>query len=108
MLRLEDTGIVINQDVPLKTMKIKNRECKVFDAILSPDIQVCQACGVIDGRITRHGTKVSLVKINQVVGYDTYLRLRKQRYFCHECNSNFIATTSLVEKNSSISNPVKL
>jgi transposase len=89
-------------------MKIKNRECKVFDSILSPDIQVCQVCGVIGGRITRHGTKASLVKINQVVGFDAYLRLRKQRYFCHECNSTFIATTSLVEKNSSISNPVKL
>lgn len=108
LLHLEDTGIIINQDSPIDTIQVKDRLCQVLDASLSPDMEVCQCCGVIGGRITRHGTKTSLVKMNPVVGYDTYLRLRKQRYYCHECNSTFIATTPLVAKNSSISKPVKM
>lgn len=108
LLDLEDTGIVINTDAPVKLMKVKNRQSKVIEATLAPDVHVCQCCGMIDGHITRNGTKTCLVQINAVAAFDTYLHLRKQRYLCHDCGSTFIATTSLVPKYSSIAKPVKM
>lgn len=108
LLGLEDTGIRINTEIPLQWVTIKGRRCKVLNATLSPPVPVCHACGMIDGHITRHGTKASLVQINSVVGFDTYLRLHKQRYFCHACGTTFIATTPLVAKHCFISKPLKM
>ena len=107
LLDLEDTGVVINTDIEPRWATIKGRRCHVLDATLSPAIHVCQACGTIDGHITRNGTKRSMVKINSVAAFDTYLCLHKQRYFCHDCGCTFIATTPLVAKHCSISKPLK-
>ena len=108
LLDLEDTGIQINTDTHPKLMTVKKRQCKVIEARLSPEVHVCPCCGMMGGRITHHGTKASMVLINRIVGYDTYLHLHKQRYLCHDCHSTFIATTPLVPKYGSISKPVKM
>lgn len=108
LLDLEDTGIVIDTTTPPALKKIKGRQCKVLQARLSHEVHVCQACGTIDGHIIRHGSKASLVKINAVAGFDTYLHLHKQRYLCHDCGRTFIASTSLVPKHGAIARPVKM
>lgn len=108
LLDLEDTGIVIHTDETPQWMTIKGRQCNVLNATLSPTVHICQSCGMMNGCIIRHGTKLSLIQINSVVDFDTYLRLHKQRYLCQYCGSTFIATTALVAKHCSIVKPVKI
>ncbi|WP_419469606.1 hypothetical protein [Candidatus Enterococcus mansonii] len=49
-----------------------------------------------------------MILLNNVSKYQTYLRLKKRRFFCQSCNRSFVAETSLVEKCCSISTKVKL
>ena len=44
--------------------------------------------------------KVALLKMSEC---PTYLRLKKQRFKCRECNSKFYVETSFVKKHCSIS-----
>ena len=44
--------------------------------------------------------KVALLKMSEC---PTYLRLKKQRFKCRECNSKFCVETSFVKKHCSIS-----
>lgn len=70
--------------------------------------KACYKCGhVFDARIIKHGFKTSFIKIPSVSGFDTYLNLRKQRYFCKHCQSTFILQTDVVDKNCCISNNTK-
>ncbi|WP_210730831.1 transposase family protein [Ureibacillus thermosphaericus] len=43
-----------------------------------------------------------------ISGFHTYLKLRKQRYFCKHCHATFTLKTSVVAKNCCISNNTKV
>lgn len=106
LLDLEDTGIKILED-SIRKVPTKHGIQKVIEAKLSPSVYVCPRCGCMDGTIIKHGTKVAHIKLSQVTECDTYLRIRKQRYYCKDCGRTFTASTKLVDKGCFIANSVK-
>nr|WP_242596161.1 transposase family protein [Enterococcus plantarum] len=69
----------------------------------------CPHCGAKeDGSIIRWSFTTCQILVNDVSEYQTYLRLKKRRFFCHSCERTFVAETNLIEKCCSISNKVKL
>ena len=107
LLDLKDTNIEILSEVPIEHQIIRNKACKVLAARLSPAIEACHACGSLPDQVIKHGTKTSLVKLCSVTGFDTYLRLKKQRYYCKSCHSTFTSKTKLVRKGCVLSQPLK-
>nr|WP_242596554.1 transposase family protein [Enterococcus plantarum] len=59
-------------------------------------------------KIIRWGFTTCLVLMNDVSEYQTYLRLKKRRFFCHSCDRTFVTETSLIQKCCSILKKVKL
>lgn len=81
----------------------------VYQGTLTYRPKACQQCGAVnkDHSVTKHGTKTSTIKLGNILFKPALLRLRKQRYICHECKRTFIAATTLVNKYCFISNPIK-
>ena len=108
LLELEDTDIeILTDQEPIKTFH-RGHLVKIIFGKLSPTIKTCPKCGTVDAYITKNGTYESDVRITEVVGFDSILRLKKQRYLCHACHQTFVASTSLVEKGCSIARPLKM
>ena len=73
----------------------------------------CPKCGCIynpeEDNIIKYGFKKNCkVKIDKVSSFKTLLLLDKQRFYCKDCHSTFIATTNLVDFHKQISNNTKL
>ena len=73
----------------------------------------CPKCGCIynpeEDNIIKYGFKKNCkVKIDKISNFKALLLLDKQRFFCKDCHSTFIATTNLVDFHKQISNNTKL
>lgn len=78
----------------------------VYEANLSPSTpNYCPKCGCMnsDFDIIKNGSKYVMIKLPRVSNRKTILKIKKQRYFCKHCSQTFIADTSCVERNHSIS-----
>lgn len=65
-------------------------------------------CGVIfDGNFKKHGFITSNIKIPDVSGFKTILRLKKQRYLCKHCGKTFILRDNVTEYGCCISKNTK-
>lgn len=107
-LDILDLNITFNENC-LKKERIKGRICQVFSGTLDYAAHVCPHCDEEEkGTIIRWGFTSCLILLNDVSEYQTYLRLKKRRFFCQSCIRSFVAETSLVEKHCSISTKVKL
>ena len=79
-----------------------------FTGTLAYQPQACPHCGVINnGQIIRYGWRKTTVRFPKTQGNDVILRLRRQTFQCKECLTTFLAQTSLVPKNCTISNPTR-
>jgi transposase len=108
LLNLKDENIIFDENFCIDGI-VKGVKCKVFNATLTYKPKACYSCGhIFDKKIIKYGFKTSDIKIPNVSGFNAYLRLRKQRYFCKHCNSTFILKTNIVKKNCFISNNTKL
>lgn len=108
MLNLKDENIVFEEEF-CKDVFIDNVTAKIFDATLSYVPKACYHCNhAFDEGIIKHGFKLSLIKLPKVSAFDTYLKLKKQRYYCKHCNRTFTLETSVVKKNCFISISTKL
>lgn len=108
LLDLKDPNITFD-DFIYSEEKIKNITHKIIHATLTNKPTACKHCAhIFDANIIKHGFKISNIKILNVSGFPTILRLRKQRYLCRHCQSTFTIRTSLVNANCSISNNTKL
>ncbi len=108
LLNLKDKNIVFDE-IFCTDGVVKGVICKFFNATLTYKPKACYSCGhVFDKNIIKHGFKTSNIKIPNVSGFNAYLRLRKQRYFCKHCNSTFTLNTDIVNKYCFISNNTKL
>lgn len=106
LLDLEGSGIeVLNQ--PIRKEPYKGILCKIVPARQTATPSVCPRCGSMSGKLIKHGTKRSLIKLLKVTGYPTYLDVKKQRYLCQECHQTFIPKTSLVDRGCFLSKPLK-
>ena len=108
LLNLKDKNIKFHE-VFCSEETIKDIKCKVFYATLTYKPDTCYHCGHIsDRKIIKHGFKLSTIKIPPISGFCSYLKLKKQRYFCKHCQSTFSLMTPIINKNCYISNNTKL
>ena len=106
-LNIKDENITFSDEF-VTDESIKGVTCKVYHATLSYTPTHCECCGTLfDSKITKHGFKPSRITLPKMAHFNTYLNLRKQRYFCSHCHSTFTCQTSLVEKNCHISSSTK-
>ena len=107
MLELKDNNIKFYENCYHKE-KIKGIIHKIFEGYLSYKPKCCTKCGVVfDENFEKHGFITSNIKIPDVSGFKSILRLHKQRYLCKYCNKAFTLSTNLVDYGCFISNNTK-
>ena len=104
LLLIKDQNITMEDKLDL--INVDGQDTFVFHGTLSYNPKCCPNCGCKkeENNIVKNGftdpLKVTLLKMSEC---PTYLRLKKQRFKCKECNSKFCAETSFVKKHCSIS-----
>ena len=107
MLELKDNNVTFKENFYYKE-KINGVIYKIFEGYLSYKPKFCPKCGVIfDHKFEKHGFITSNIKIPEVSGYKTILRLHKQRYLWKHCNKAFTLSTSITNYGCFISNNTK-
>lgn len=110
MLNIKDKNIFFKENF-YSEEKIKGITHKIFEGYLSYEPKCCPKCGCIFNEkqtFEKHGFISSDIKIQSVVGFNSILRLHKQRIKCHSCNKPFTLFTPIVNKGCFISNNTKL
>lgn len=108
LLDLKDPNIKFFDDFYSEEV-IHGIQSKVFHGTLTYQPHACYQCGTLfDEEITKHGFKVSTIKLVHISGFPSYLRLKKQRYYCKHCASTFTLSTRVVDKHCHISKNIKL
>lgn len=107
ILELKDNNIHFYQNCYFKE-KIKGIYHKIFEGYLTYQPTHCYKCGVaFDDNFEKHGFITSDIKLPNVSGFKTILRLHKQRYLCKHCNKAFTLKTSIVDFGCFISKNTK-
>jgi len=96
-----------------ENLKIENGE-KGDDGVirltgrLSYTPKACPNCGIInDQKIINYGWRMTNVRFSKTLGSTVVLTLNRRNFHCKECHTNFLAQTSVVPKNSTISNTTR-
>ena len=107
MLELKDNNIKFYENCYHKE-KIKGIYHKVFEGVLTYQPICCEKCGVLfDNNFEKHGFITSNIKIPDVAGFKTILRLKKQRYLCKHCGKAFTLRDNVTEYGCFISKNTK-
>ena len=107
MLELKDNNINFYENCYYK-QEIKGVTHKIFEGYLSYQPEYCDKCGILfDEDFEKHGFITSNIKIPDVSGYKTILKLHKQRYLCKHCNKAFTLKTNVVDYGCFISKNTK-
>ena len=107
ILNLKDNNLIFKENFYYET-KIKGVTHKIFEGYLSYAPHSCPKCGVLfDDNFEKHGFITSNIKIPDVSGFKSILKLHKQRYLCKHCNKAFTLTTEIVNYGCFISNNTK-
>lgn len=111
LLNIKDQNIFINTN-NIEERKIKNKNYKIIEGILTYKPKCCSICGVVNessNDIIKWGFRKNCkVKIPKISNCYSLLILHKQRFFCKHCNNTFIAETNLIDRNKNISNNTEL
>jgi len=107
MLELKDNNIKFYENCYHKE-KIKGIFHKVFEGILTYQPICCEKCGIVfDNNFEKHGFITSNIKIPDVAGFKTILRLKKQRYLCKHCGKAFTLRDNVTDYGCFISKNTK-
>ena len=107
ILNLKDKNIFFKENF-YKEEKIKGVTYKIFEGYLTYNPICCHRCGVVfDDNFEKHGFIISDIKLPNVSGFKTILRLHKQRYLCKHCNKAFTLSSNIVNYGCFISNNTK-
>lgn len=107
LLELKDNNIKFYKNCYYKE-KIKGVYHKVFEGTLTYKPICCEKCGVLfDNNFEKHGFITSNIKIPDVVGFKTILRLKKQRYICKHCGKTFTLRDNVTDYGCFISKNTK-
>ena len=107
ILNLKEENLIFKENF-YHEQKIKDITHKVFEAYLSYKPTHCTKCGVLfDDKFEKHGFITSNIKIPDISGFKSILKLRKQRYLCKHCNKAFTLSTNIVNYGCFISNNTK-
>ena len=107
-LGIKDPNIYLDKKIGEK--KIKGTKHLIYYGKLTYTPSACENCGVIhqtSADVVKNGTKESTIKLAQINFQPILLKLKKQRFYCKNCQSTFTAKSSLVNKNCYISNSIK-
>ena len=111
LLNIKDQNIFINTN-NIEERKIKNKNYKIIEGILTYKPKFCPICGVVNessNNIIKWGFRKNCkIKIPKISNCYSLLILHKQRFFCKHCNNTFIAETNLIDRNKNISNNTEL
>ena len=111
LLNIKDQNIFINTN-NIEERKIKNKNYKIIEGILTYKPKCCPICGVVNessNDIIKWGFRKNCkIKIPKISNCFSLLILHKQRFFCKHCNNTFIAETNLIDRNKNISNNTEL
>ena len=111
LLNIKDQNIFINTN-NIEERKIKNKNYKIIEGILTYKPKCCPICGVVNessNDIIKWGFRKNCkIKIPKISTCYSLLILHKQRFFCKHCNNTFIAETNLIDRNKNISNNTEL
>ena len=111
LLNIKDQNIFINTN-NIEERKIKNKNYKIIEGILTYKPKCCPICGVVNessNDIIKWGFRKNCkIKIPKISNCYSLLILHKQRFFCKHCNNTFIAETNLIDRNKNISNNTEL
>ncbi|MFV0559873.1 MAG: transposase family protein [Enterococcus sp.] len=106
LLEIKDKNIKITK---FATKYINNQHCSVAYATLTKDIKRCPNCHQKNqGTIVKNGTKVSLIHLPKSSNHAKYLKLKKQRYHCRNCQTYFTANSPIIDRFCHISKNVHL
>lgn len=107
ILNLKEENVIFKENF-YHEEKINGITHKVFEGYLSYEPRFCPKCGVLfDEKFEKHGFITSNIKIPKVSGYNSVLRLHKQRYLCKHCNKAFTLNSNITEYGCFISNNTK-
>ncbi|WP_440895350.1 transposase family protein [Amphibacillus sp. Q70] len=75
------------------------KPCKFISGELTYDPTHCEKCGIKNENyvVIRNGKQTSRITLPMAGTSLTFLKLKKQRFFCKACRSSFMAKTSIVE-----------
>ena len=111
ILNIKDENVYFYENC-LELLNIKGKTTKVFNAYLTYTPEYCPHCGCVNeghDDIINWGFKRNChIKLTKACGYNTILKLDKQRFLCKHCNKTFIASTSVVDFPKQISNDTNL
>ena len=111
LLNIKGQNIFINTN-NIEERKIKNKNYKIIEGILTYKPKCCPICGVVNessNDIIKWGFRKNCkIKIPKISNCYSLLILHKQRFFCKHCNNTFIAETNLIDRNKNISNNTEL
>lgn len=107
ILNLKENNIIFKGNYYYEEKK-NNITTKIFEGYLSYKPPFCPKCGIVfDDKFEKHGFITSNIKIPDISGFKSILRLHKQRYLCKHCNKAFTLTTNVVNYGCFISNNTK-
>ena len=107
MLELKDNNIKFYKNCYHKE-NIKGIFHKVFEGVLAYQPICCEKCGVLfDNNFEKHGFITSNIRIPDVAGFKTILRLKKQRYLCKHCGKTFTLRDNVTDYGCFISKNTK-
>lgn len=108
LLNIKDSHITYPENFCTEE-QIRGVTAKVIHAKLSYKPDACPHCGhVMDSDIIKYGFKASRITLPPISGFNAYLKLSKQRYFCRHCQTTFTQSTPLVDRHCFISKNTKL
>lgn len=111
MLRIKEEHLTITN---LNQEEYKGVQTIVLSAKLSPTPSRCQNCGTLpigkDDSVTivKNGTKETTIRFEDFNHLPMVMKLRKQKYYCRNCQTYSTAQTNFVEEKSFIANHVKV
>ena len=89
--------------------KVKYQDTHIFWATLTYSPNACPCCGGVNesNSIVKNGFKSSNIKFLPISNLPAILVLKKQRFFCRNCDSSFMASSNFIDPYCNISNDVK-
>lgn len=89
--------------------KIKGLNSVVYFVTLTYRPTHCRCCGIVNEgfAVVKNGFLTSHIKWLNASHQPTYIRLKKQRFLCRECQATFVATSPEIEADCFIANRVK-
>ena len=103
LLNIKDENITFDEGIHRR--KIKGITYKVVSAKLAYSKDFCPHCK--GSNIIKYDFKSSSVRCSSSGAYPILLDLKKQKMYCKDCARYFLASTSIVDRYSSISNSLK-